>query len=248
MKLAAAQFTPVPGEVAANARTAAGLVREAAGLGARITVFAELAVTGYDLALVRERPDAVLTEVDPRLGPVRDACRETGTAAVVNAPVALPGAPRPGLTSLVLGPDGELLARYDKTRLYGEELELFEAGTRDGRFTLDGVRFALAVCYDNRFPETAERARADGCAVYLASSVLEEGNDSFTTVYPVRAREYGLYVVLANTTGVNEIGDCRGRSAVYGPDGAVLASAGTGTPAVVVAEAAVGTAPAAGTG
>ncbi|MFI2210734.1 carbon-nitrogen hydrolase family protein [Streptomyces sp. NPDC020141] len=235
MRIAAAQFSPVPGDVTANVRAMRELVASAAGQGVRLVVFAELAVTGYGMELVARDPGLWLTEDDPRLEPLRAVCRETGTAAVVNAAVHRSGG-RPGITSLVLGPDGALLARYDKRNLHGVELEVFAAGTEDGRFTLDGVRCALAVCYDNRFPELAERARKDGCALYLAGSVLEEGNDSFETVYPVRARENGLTVVMANQVGPSDIGHCPGDSGVWGPDGGLLATAGGTDPGLAVAE------------
>ncbi|MFI1888418.1 carbon-nitrogen hydrolase family protein [Streptomyces jumonjinensis] len=235
ISIAAAQFSSVPGDVEANVHTMRNLVRTASEEGARLVLFAEMAVTGYGMELVAERPGLWLTEDDSRLGPLREACRETGTAAVVNAAVRTAGG-RPGISSLVIGPDGALLTRYDKRHLHGVELDVFAPGEHDGRFTLDGVRFALTVCYDNRFPELAERARADGCRVYLASSVLEDGNDSFEAVYPVRARENGLFVAVANQVGASDIGMCLGDSTIWGPDGAPLATAGRRDPGLAVAE------------
>ncbi|MFG2328435.1 carbon-nitrogen hydrolase family protein [Streptomyces sp. NPDC048604] len=227
MIVAAAQFAPVPGDIEANVRTVAELVRAAGADGARLVVLAELALTGYEPSLIHADPALALTEDDLRLEPIREACRAAGAAAVVNGPVRTGDGERPGVTTLVFGPDGALLARYDKQHLYGYEREVFTAGDRDGRFALDGVRFALATCYDNRFPELAERAASDGCRVYLASSVLDTENDSFEAVYPARARDFGLYVVLGNTLGTNEAGACEGRSGVWGPDGERLADAGT---------------------
>ncbi|WP_189946872.1 carbon-nitrogen hydrolase family protein [Streptomyces roseolus] len=236
MKIAAAQFAPVAGDVEANVRTIAGLVREAGAAGARLVVFAELSLTGYETALIREDPALTLTEDDPRLEPVREACRAAGTAAVVNGPVR-GGGPLPGLTTLVIAPDGTTLARYDKRNLFhGPEQAAFTAGTADGRFVLDGLRFALATCYDNRFPDLAGRAAADDCSVYLASSMLEGGNDSFETVYPVRARDFGLFVALGNSLGPSEVGKGGGRAGIWGPDGGRLADAGPEKPGFVVAE------------
>ncbi len=234
MIVAATQFAPVAGDVHANVRTIAGLLREAGAAGARIAVFAELCLTGYEPSLIRDVPHLVLTEDDPRLGPVREACRAAGIAAVVNGPVVATGA-RPGITTLVVGPDGSLLTRYDKQHLYGIEAEVFAPGTGDGRFVLDGVRFALATCYDNRFPALARRAAADDCAVYLASSVLAADNDSFETVYPVRAREFGLPVVLGNVLGPNEDGTGGGRAGAWGPDGERIADAGPDKPGFALA-------------
>lgn len=205
MIVAATQFAPVAGDIAANVDTVAGLVRAAGAEGARVVVFAELCLSGYEPTLIRDTPELVLTEDDPRLDPVREACRAVSAAAVVNGPVRTADG-RPAITTLVVGPEGGLLARYDKQHLYGIEREVFAAGTADGRFTLDGVRFATATCYDNRFLELAARAADDACAVYLASSVLAADNDSFTTVYPVRARDFGLSVVLGNVLVRNENG------------------------------------------
>ncbi|MGW5675802.1 carbon-nitrogen hydrolase family protein [Streptomyces sp. NPDC003860] len=232
MRIAAAQFEPVPGDVEANVRAMADLVRTAAGQGARLVVFPELSTTGYFLTLLARDPALVLDEDDARLTPLRQACREAAAAVVVNAAVRTPSG-RPAISSLVLGPDGALLTRYDKQHLHGVENDLFLAGTRDGRFTLDGVGFALAVCYDNRFPELAARARAAGATVYLASSVLEVGNDSFESVYPVRARDNALYVLLANALGTNEGGECAGASGAWSPDGTLLATAPEHAPGCV---------------
>ncbi|MFJ3764998.1 carbon-nitrogen hydrolase family protein [Streptomyces sp. NPDC090082] len=235
MIVAATQFAPVAGDIDANVRTVAGLVRAAGAEGARVVVFSELSLTGYEPSLIRDTPALVLTEDDARLAPVREACRAAGAAAVVNGPVRTAGA-GVGITTLVIGPDGSLLARYDKRHLYGVEAEVFAAGAADGRFALDGVRFALATCYDNRFPDLAERAAADDCAVYLASSVLGADNDSFETVYPARARDFGLHVVLGNALGANEDGVAVGRAGAWGPDGGRIADAGSEGPGFVLAE------------
>ncbi|MER5306594.1 carbon-nitrogen hydrolase family protein [Streptomyces sp. NPDC002773] len=235
MIVAATQFAPVAGDIDANVRAVAGLVRAAGAEGARVAVFAELCLSGYEPSLIRGTPGLVLTEDDPRLEPVREACRAVSAVAVVNGPVRTAGS-RPGVTTLVIGPDGSLLTRYDKRHLYGIEEEVFEPGTTDGRFALDGLRFALATCYDNRFPELAERAAADDCAVYLASSVLSADNDSFEKVYPVRARDFGLYVVLGNVLGANEDGVGAGRAGAWGPDGERIADAGSDGPGFVLAE------------
>ncbi|MFF8376181.1 carbon-nitrogen hydrolase family protein [Streptomyces sp. NPDC015661] len=241
MIVAATQFAPVAGDIDANVRTIAGLVGAAGAEEARVVVFSELSLTGYEPSLIRDTPGLALAEDDPRLDPVREACRAAGAAAVVNGPVRTGGSGGSGgsgigITTLVIGPDGSLLARYDKQHLYGVEAEVFEPGSADGRFALDGVRFALATCYDNRFPELAERAAADNCAVYLASSVLGADNDSFEKVYPARARDFGLYVVLGNVLGPNEDGVGCGLAGAWGPDGGRIADAGSEEPGFVLAE------------
>ncbi|MEU8518287.1 carbon-nitrogen hydrolase family protein [Streptomyces sp. NBC_01216] len=235
MIVAATQFAPAAGDVEANVRSVAELIRAAGADGARVIVFAELVLSGYEPSLVRDTPGIVLTEDDPRLEPVREACRAARVAAVVNGPVRTADG-RPGITTLVVGPDGGLLARYDKRHLHGIERDVFAAGTEDGRFTVDGVRFALTTCYDNRFPELAARAAADGCRACLASSVVSVGSDAFEEVYPVRARDFGLYMVLGNVLGRNEDGAGGGHAGGWGPDGTRIADAGDAGPAYVLME------------
>ncbi len=228
MIIAAAQFTPVPGNIEANAARMASLVTEAAARGAGLVVFAELALTQYDLPAIAADPRLTVAPDDPRLEPVRQACRAAGVAAVVNAPgrAAADGA-GPTIASFVLGPDGALLTRYDKRHLFGAEKDLFVPGTADGRFTLGGIRFALATCYDTGCAEVAARAAADGCRVFLASSF--HGSADRVARYADLAAEHGLHVVLANGAGVGSAGRGCGLSGAWLPTGEREVAAGDGT-------------------
>ncbi|MFF8787108.1 nitrilase-related carbon-nitrogen hydrolase [Streptomyces sp. NPDC015125] len=246
MIIAAAQFLPVPGDIEANAARMAALLTEAAARGAGLVVFSELALTHYDLDLIAADPSGMtVTEDDDRLAPIREACRATGVAAVVNAAAvnaaavsaaavsatgrAATDGVRPTISSFVLGPDGALITRYDKVQLFGGEGEgegeraLFAPGTADGRFTLGGIRFALATCYDNSFPEVPARAAADGCRVYLASSFHDAAQR--VAQYGQLAREHGLQVLLANGTGTGRSGSGCGLSGAWLPSGERVAAA-----------------------
>ncbi|CAM5368280.1 hydrolase [Streptomyces spiroverticillatus] len=233
MRIASAQFSALPGDVTANVATMASFVREAAASGARLTVFAELTVTGYELGLLTASPELWMSGPDdPRLTPVREACRQTGTAAVVNC------ASQGRLVSFVYGTDGSPVTTYAKRRLFEGEREVFEAGTAPGRFILDGVRIALATCFDNHFPELAEEAVADGCGLWLASSLygVGGGEEERATVYPGLAKGFGFPVVLANHVGPAGAWTGCGRSAVWDADGGVLAEAPADGPGLAVAD------------
>ncbi|MFH8409637.1 carbon-nitrogen hydrolase family protein [Streptomyces sp. NPDC018019] len=245
MIVAAAQFPSAALDVEANAARTAGLITEAAGRGAELVVLAELALTNYELDAIAAAPERyVLAPDDPRLAPVRDACRAAGVAAVVNCPGRGPSGTAAGMTiaTFVYGPDGAPLARYDKHHLHGRENELFTAGpAAGGRFTFRGLRFALATCYDNAFPEVAERAAADGCQVYLASSFHDSVDR--TERYAALARDHALDVLLANATGPGSPGVACGHSGIWAADGTCLARL---TDAAGLALAEVGRRPAAG--
>ncbi|MFG2222063.1 nitrilase-related carbon-nitrogen hydrolase [Streptomyces sp. NPDC048644] len=228
MILAAAQFIPRPGDIEANAARMAALVTEAAGRGAGLVVFAELALTQYDVTAIAAAPGRMtVTPDDPRLAPVRDACRAAGAAAVVNAAARADGpAQAPTIGSFVYGPDGALLTRYDKRHPTDTEREVFAPGGADGRFTLGGIRFALATCYDSAFPEVAARAAADGCRVYLASAF--HSDPASLDRYPALAREHDLHILLANGAGTGSPGRSVGLSGAWLPSGERVAGAGEG--------------------
>lgn len=229
LRIAVAQAEVVPGDVDANVRTAAELVREAAGQGARVVVFAEKFLSGYEIDLIRSDPHqhAVQAGGDERLAPLRDACRETGTVAVVGAAVHDGGVLR--VSALVVGPDGRTIARYDKQTLFKHEQQVYEQGTAGCTLELDGGwRLGLGICYDSGFPEHARAAALDGCHAYLVGALFSVGNGYHESRiwFPARAFDNTVYAVLANHTGTTGGWDACGSSAVWGPDGRVVAEAG----------------------
>ncbi|MEV7616588.1 carbon-nitrogen hydrolase family protein [Streptomyces sp. NPDC089799] len=236
MKIAAAQLACVPADVPANVRILAGLAARAREEGAELVVLPEFALTGYELAALASDPGLWVhdPEDDPRLDPLRGA----GIATVVNCAVAADGGERPAIGTLVFDADGRLLTTYLKQHLYGQEQDVFAAGDRDGRFGLAGLRFALATCFDNHFPELTSRGPADGCHVHLASSLYGTGDGirERATLYPRIAADTGLYVVLANHVGPAGPWTGCGRAAVWAPDGTLLAEADDRTATVVTAE------------
>jgi predicted amidohydrolase len=86
VRIAAAQAGPVPGDVVRNVATVAAAVREAAAHGAHLVAFPEKFLCGYEPDLVAADPAGLAVSADdPRLAPIAEACRDTGTAAVVGA-------------------------------------------------------------------------------------------------------------------------------------------------------------------
>ncbi|HEY5421799.1 MAG TPA: nitrilase-related carbon-nitrogen hydrolase, partial [Marmoricola sp.] len=101
LTVAAAQAEAVAGDLAANDRTAAGLVREAADQGARVVVLPEAYLTGYDLDVFAGTLPSL---VDLPLDALRGAARDTGTVVVASSALAAEGVAT--LSSVVVHPDG----------------------------------------------------------------------------------------------------------------------------------------------
>lgn len=220
-----AQHAPVPGDVAENARRAAGAVADAAD--ADLLLFPLLSLTGYDLDRFAERACWVTAD-DPRLDVVREASRAHGVTAVVGAAWSGPDGRRL-LASLVLSPDGgvEVVGKHHLGRA---ERELFEPG--DGFPVLDvaGWRVAPAVCFDAAAPEHALEVARRGAEVYAVSALYTEGQEVRLDVHPAaRALDHRMYALVANLAGAGPGWRSCGGSGVWHPDGRRVAGTGVGS-------------------
>ncbi len=225
--LAVAQPPCVPYDVAANAVTHAEVVRRA---GARVVVFPELSLTGYEL----DAP--TLAADDPRLAPLVEACAEAGSVALVGAPVS-GEAGRAHIGMLAVDGTGAMVA-YHKMWLGGAEPDRFTPGNKPAVLDVDGWRLGLAVCKDTGVAQHAADTAALRIDAYVAG-ILETADEMGRQ--DDRARrviaDHHVWVALASFAGSTGGGyaDAAGRSSIWTPDGEVTARAGTGTGAVVQA-------------
>ncbi|MEV7355682.1 carbon-nitrogen hydrolase family protein [Kitasatospora sp. NPDC091276] len=237
LRIATVQAQAVAGEIPTNAAQAAELIREAAAAGARLVLFAEKFLSGYEPELIRTDPLKYAVQPgDPRLAPIAEACRETGTAAIVGAAAQVGDELR--VSAFVLGPDGGLVTRYDKQHLFKTERDYYRPGAAGCTLELDGWRLGLGVCYDSGFPEHARAAALDGCHAYLVGALFSvgHGHHESRTWFPARALDNTLYTVLANHIGHTGGWHTCGGSAVWAPDGRLLAEAGEDRRELVVVD------------
>lgn len=220
LTLAVAQPACVPGDVAANALAHAAAVRAAE---ARLVLFPELSLTGYDLDMPTVDP------ADPRLAPLVLACADAGATALAGAPVG-DDAVAAYLGMLVVDGAGARVA-YRKMFLGGAEPERFVAGREPAVLALDGWRLGLAICKDTGVPEHAARTAALGIDGYLAG-VVEAPADAAVPEQRARriAADHGIWVAMASFAGPAGPAYPRtaGRSGVWDPDGTPVARAGAG--------------------
>jgi predicted amidohydrolase len=204
-----------------------------------VLVLPELFLTGYELKDIAADPGNLAVDpADPRLDPLASACAGTGTAVVVGAPTRDAASGRLRISALVLGRDGRFAARYDKQHCTPNERAAgFGAGAAGCTLTLDGWRLGLGICWDSGFPEHARAAALDGCHAYLVGAMFGTGSGALqrATVFPARALDNTGYAVLANHSGPSGPYQGCGGSAVWNPDGSLLADAGAADPGLAVA-------------
>jgi predicted amidohydrolase len=212
--LAVAQPPCVPLDVGANAVAHAVLIRAAA---ARVMVFPELSLTGYELAAPVVEPD------DPRLAPLVSVCAMTGTTALVGAPVA-----GPHIAMLVIDETGVRVA-YRKSNPGAGEAGRFLAGPCPAVLVVDGWRLGLAICRDTGIAAHAAQTAALGIDAYVAGLVDHAHEDGIQQERALRiAAEHSVWVGFASFAGATGGGyaSTAGRSAIWSPDGRLVDRAG----------------------
>jgi predicted amidohydrolase len=224
LTVAVAQPRSLPDDVAANAVAHAAAVREA---GARVVVFPELSLTGYELDAPAVAPD------DPRLGPIVEACAEMGSVALIGSPVlgdetadAASGHRCIGI--LAVDASGVRVV-YRKMWLGGAETGMFAAGGEPAAIDIDGHRLGLAVCRDTGIPKHAIDTVALGIDGYVAGVLETEEDAGVPAQRSARiARDHGVWVAIASFAGSTGGGYERaaGRSIIRAADGSVAAEAG----------------------
>lgn len=134
-------------------------------------------------------------------------------------------------TSVVMSPDGTVVASYRKIHRFGfagGEPKLMEAGADLVVTELAGLRAGLSTCYDLRFPEMYRALVDRGAEAFVIPAAWPAARvDAWRLLLRARAIEDQCLVLACNTAGTHAHTEMGGRSAVIAPTGEVLAEAGT---------------------
>jgi len=149
--------------------------------------------------------------------------------------------------SLLIDPQGDVVARYDKIHMFDVDLKggesyresrNFRAGDLAVAIDLPWGRLGLTICYDLRFP-ALYRALAEAGAAFLtipSAFTRQTGEAHWHVLMRARAIETGSFVFAAAQGGKHENGrETYGHSLVVDPWGRILAEGDT-EPAVVFAD------------
>jgi predicted amidohydrolase len=225
-------------EMAPSIEAVAASIRAAAKDGAQLIQLPEMATLfepDNDLVLKKAQPEAT----DPGVAAFRALAKETGAWLVVGSVLLKePGADKIANRSLVVDPQGAIVARYDKIHLFDVDLANGET-YRESATVRGGERAVLAptpwglvglsICYDLRFA-ALHRALAQAGANYLsipAAFTHTTGKAHWHLLVRARAIETGCWVFAANQTGTHAEGRrTYGHSLIVSPWGEVVADGG----------------------
>jgi deaminated glutathione amidase len=223
-------------DVATNVSAAEQLVRAAAADGALYVLTPEMTTI---LDRDRKRLLAAIgpEDADPSLAYFRRLAKELGIYLHIGSMAIKLGDDRVANRAFLIGPDGTILARYDKIHMYDVDLgngesyresKLYQPGTEAVIADLPWTRLGLTVCYDVRFPELFRALARTGASIIAVPAAFTQttGEAHWHVLLRARAIETGSYVVAAAQGGHHEDGrETYGHSMIIDPWGRVLAEA-----------------------
>jgi len=152
VKIALAQIDPTVGDFTGNLQKIVAFSRRAADLGARLTVFSELAICGYPPADLLEKP-SFLARCRTAVDELRAATFDLPTAVLAGVALPAGGADgKPAFNAAVLIDHGNLLLEQHKCLLpfydVFDEQRYFSPSGPQKVIDFEGTRLAVTICED----------------------------------------------------------------------------------------------------
>ncbi|MBO9462058.1 carbon-nitrogen hydrolase family protein [Labrenzia sp. R5_0] len=230
-----------------NADAAESLIRAAAKDGAQFVQTPEMSNV-----LVRSREELLErisdAEDDLFLKRARALAAELGIYLHLGSLAVLAGNGKVANRAFLIGPDGKILATYDKIHMFDVDLPngeswresaTYEPGTQTVIADLPFAKVGMAVCYDIRFPAIFRTQARQGAQVLTgpAAFTRQTGQAHWHVLQRSRAIENGAYVISAAQGGTHEDGrETYGHSLIIDPWGAVIAEIDNDDPGYALAE------------
>ena len=228
-----------------NQQEASRWVTEAAAKGARVVVLPEVFIWRGNK---KEEKNAAESIPGPTSDFLQSLARNLGIYLLGGSILeAIPESPKAYNTSLLFGPQGNLLASYRKIHLFDVDLEngvtARESDTREFGDTAvvaktDLCPMGLTVCYDLRFPELYRILATQGSQLIFVPSAFTAytGKAHWEPLLRARAIENQVYIIAPDQFGKNPKSfETHGHSMIVDPWGKVLAELPDG-PGIVMAE------------
>lgn len=239
MKVGVVQLT-VGNDPALNLPVTLRAVGQAFDGGADLVCTPE--VTGFITTDAAHQNNVVQAEDDDAtLAALRDLTAKHGKWLSIGS-LAVRGEERFANRSFLIGPDGQIAARYDKIHMFDVKVSATEAYRESARYQPGGTavvadtplaRLGLTICYDLRFAHLYRDLAQKGADILLVPSAFSPvtGAAHWEPLLRARAIETGCFVIAAAQTGTHVTAPkpraTYGHSMVIDPWGAVRLDMGT---------------------
>lgn len=182
-------------------------------------------------------PEVCVDLNGPEIQRLKDKCKELGVYGVFNPLVKDVEGKKGCNTAIIIDDKGELIHKYIKTNPWipGEaSYPGWDCQVVDGP---KGSRLATIICADGDYPEIWREAAANGANVIIrVSHYMAPWNNAWEITNKAGAYCNQIYVVTANSVGVDEAYSYFGRSMILNPDGTIICEAPMGLPWMIKAD------------
>jgi predicted amidohydrolase len=229
---------------AANLAVTVGLIRQAISGGADFVLTPEL-TNGLSSSRAHQRSVFRHEDADETLATLRAEAKAAGIWLMIGSLGLLTqdADGRFANRSFLIGPDGDIAARYDKIHMFDvnvsetevyRESEGYRPGSKAVVAETPFAKIGMTVCYDVRFPALYRRLAQGGAQIITVPAAFNHitGAAHWETLLRARAIETGCFVLAPAQTGFHSETHGKGRrthghSLAIAPWGEVLADAGT---------------------
>lgn len=217
MKIALAQTRPVRGDIQSNISKHINLINRAAEQKADIIIFPELSLTGYEPSQAKQ---LATDEGDSRFAIFQQLSDYNHLVIGVGVPTKSDMGIQ---ISMVLFQPGNPQRVHSKMYLHPDEDPFFVPGVNIPGLIIDNIHIALAICYEIAVPQHAEIAHSNGAQLYIASvAKTMKGVEKALVQLSGIAAKYSMTVLMSNSIGLCEDGECGGRSSVWHNKGSLI--------------------------
>jgi predicted amidohydrolase len=206
LRVATCQF-PVSSSIKRNANNIRKYLRKAKQAKAEIVHFSECALSGYvgtdfpnfegyDWDLLREETLSVM-----------ELTGELGFWVVLGSTHRLTEPNKPHNSLYLIDPRGQIVDRYDKRFGMPGDLRRLTPGNHFVKFTINGIKCSLLICFDLRFPELYRELCRQGvqCVFQSFYNARQSGPSVHTHIMrqtmQCRAASNYFWVSMANSSG-----------------------------------------------
>jgi len=209
MRICIAQLRPVKGDVQRNIEKNKRLIDEASLCGARVVIFPELSLTGYEPTFA----NTLATDPEDRQF---DDFQAISRATRITIGVGIPIKTRTRIcVGMVLFRPHKPRKTYFKKYLHRDEEVFFVSGEAFPALQIDGTKIALAICYELSVDEHAETASGSAAKVYIASvAKTVKGTDAICRLSDIASR-YSMIALMANCIGESDGWECAGKTSIW---------------------------------
>lgn len=217
MKICAAQFQPVKGDIKKNIDLHLRFINKAVEQGVDIIFFPELSITGYEPTLAKKLATGITDSIFNIFQKKSDSH---------NITIGI-GAPSQGIEGIqismfVFQPNHKRQV-YSKQYLSPDEKFYFTEGHDELFICNNGFKIAPAICYESLLPAHFKKAINEQSHLYMASVAKDHsGLSKAMQYYPSKAREYKIPIIMANSLGKQDTFYSVGKSAVWNTEGQLV--------------------------